>query len=149
MNKLIYILLIALSGCFVDSSSITKKSTSTKASTQIQQTSKLSNEASVVTIRVKQVLTYQNLTVRLIAVEDSRCAKGVSCIWAGQLVVTLEVSNEYEDKVEVKLIRKREPEIANAFGYGLLLLDVNPYPKKGKVIQLEDQIIKLKIVKNE
>jgi hypothetical protein len=63
------------------------------------------------------------------------------------LVVILEVLNESEEKIEVKLIRKREPEIANAFGYSLLLLDVEPHPKKGKVIKLSDQVIKLQIVK--
>jgi hypothetical protein len=147
MFKLIYIFLITLTGCNLGSS--TEASTDTEVSSQIQQSSVLNNEEliSVITLDVKQIVKYQNLTLRLLAVEDSRCAIGVACIWAGQLVVILEVSNESEEKIEVKLIRKREPEIANAFGYNLLLLDVEPHPKNGKVIKLSDQVIKLQIVK--
>ena len=148
MNKLIYILYIALSGCIVGSSTIAETASNTKVSSP-QQNSVLSNEglATVMVIRAKQVLAYQNLKLRLIAVEDSRCAIGVACIWAGQLVVTLEVSNAQQEKREVKLIRKREPEMATAFGYSLLLLGVEPHPKKGNVIQFSDQVIKLKIFK--
>lgn len=136
-----------MTGCNLGSS--TEASTDTEVSSQIQQSSVLNNEEliSVITLDVKQIVKYQNLTLRLLAVEDSRCAIGVACIWAGQLVVILEVSNESEEKIEVKLIRKREPEIANAFGYNLLLLDVEPHPKNGKVIKLSDQVIKLQIVK--
>jgi hypothetical protein len=151
MFKLIFIFIIALSGCHVSSLSVTETAIVTEDSSQFQQSSALINEAlsEVMTIDVKQIVKYQNLTLRLLAVDDSRCAIGVECIWAGQLVVTLEVSNESAEKIEVKLIRKREPEIANAFGYNLLLLEVVPHPKKGKVIHLSDQIIKLKIVKAE
>lgn len=136
-----------MTGCNLGSS--IEASTDTEVSSQIQQSSVINNEelVSVITLDVKQIVKYQNLTLRLLAVEDSRCAIGVACIWAGQLVVILEVSNESENKIEVELIRKREPEIANAFGYSLLLLDVEPHPKKGKVIQLRDQVIKLQIVK--
>jgi hypothetical protein len=147
MFKLIYIFLITLTGCNLGGS--IEASTDTEVSSQIQQSSVLNNEeiVSVITLDIKQAVKYQNLTLRLLAVEDSRCAMGVECIWAGQLVVILEVSNESENKIEVKLIRKREPEIANAFGYSLLLLDVEPHPKQGKVIKLSDQVIKLQIVK--
>lgn len=142
-------MLIVLSGCITDSSTLADTATVTDVATQIQQSSTPSNEAlgSVITIGSARVIKHQNLTLRLVAVEDSRCATGVTCIWAGQLVVTLEVSNERAEKIAVKLIRKRESTVANAFGYSLLLLDVTPHPKKGKVIQLHDQIITLKIVK--
>tara|TARA_R110002153_G_scaffold30015_1_gene91977 strand:+ start:18147 stop:18608 length:462 start_codon:yes stop_codon:yes gene_type:complete len=149
MFKPIYIFLIALSGCIADSSTITETVTGKEVSTQIQQSPALANaqQSSVITITVEEIVDYQNLKLRLIAVEDSRCATGVTCIWAGQLIVKLEVSNEYSEKQEVKLIRKRESTMANTFGYSLLLLDVEPHPKKGKDIQLSDQIIKLNIQK--
>ncbi|MDU0355424.1 hypothetical protein RS130_17275 [Paraglaciecola aquimarina] len=96
---------------------------------------------------INQAVKYQDLVLRLVNIEDSRCATGVSCIWAGQLIVTLDVSNKNGDQQEVKLIRKRHPEIATAFGFNLLLLDVSPHPKKGKVIQLKDQKVSIQIVK--
>jgi hypothetical protein len=149
MFKLIFISLIALSGCIADSSTITETVTDSEISPQIQHDPELPNaqHGSVITIAVEQIVEYQNLKIRLLAVEDSRCATGVTCIWAGQLVVTLEILNEKSEKEEVKLIHKREPEIANAFGYSLLLLSVEPHPKKGKTIQLSEQVIKFTIAK--
>ena len=150
MFKPLCIFLFTLSGCITDNSTISDTSVVTDVSTQTQQNSTLSNEekSSVITISAAQDIKHQSVTLRLIAVEDSRCATGVTCIWAGQLVVTLEVSNESAEKTEVKLTRKRESTIANAFGYNLLLLDVSPHPKKGKVIQLDDQIVTLELSKN-
>lgn len=150
MFKLIYISLIALTGCNAGSTAAIETDTGTKVSSQTQQSLALSNEELGVEIALgsAQGIKYQNLNLRLLAVEDSRCATGVECIWAGQLLVTLEVSNEQGESEEVKLIRKREPEIANSFGYSLFLLDVEPYPKEGKIIQLSDQIVKLHISKN-
>ncbi|MBL4765375.1 MAG: hypothetical protein JKX67_08895 [Colwellia sp.] len=149
MFRLIYILIIALSGCFFGNSTIADTATNTEDSTRTQHDLALSNETlgSEITIRAEQVIQYQNLKLRLLAVDDSRCAIGTACIWAGQLIVTLEVSNERGEKIEVKLLRKREPEIANAFGYRLLLLGVEPHPKKGKIVQLSDQVIKVEITK--
>jgi hypothetical protein len=149
MFKLICILAIVLSGSFVGCSTIAETDLNTEPSVKTQDDFSLSSHelASVIIIRAEQVVEYKNLKFRLINVEDSRCAIGTSCIWAGQLLVTLEVSNELTEKVVVKLLRKREPEIATVFGYRLLLLTVEPHPKKGKNIQLTDQVIKLEIAK--
>jgi hypothetical protein len=147
MFKLICILLIVLSGSFVGCSTVAETVINTEASAKTQDNFALSSDelGSVITIRAEQAIEYKNLKLRLISVEDSRCAIGTSCIWAGQLLVTLEVSNELTEQVTVKLLRKREPKIATVFGYRLLLLGVEPHPKKGKKIQLTDQVIKLKI----
>jgi len=149
MFKLICIFIIVLSGSFVGCSTIAETVINTESSAKIQDNLALSSDelGSVITIRAEQAIKYKNLKLRLISVEDSRCAIGTSCIWAGQLLVTLEVSNELAEKVTVKLLRKREPKIATAFGYKLLLLGVEPHPKKGKNIQLTDQVIKLEIAK--
>jgi hypothetical protein len=152
MFRLIFIFFITLSGCNADNSTITETVTNTKASTESMISKKeLSNKAlsSVIEIRTEQVTKYENLSLRFIALEDSRCPVGVECIWAGQLVVTLGVSNEDGDKVEVKLIRKLESEVVNAFGYRLLLLSVEPYPKEGKIIELSARVIKLEIMKSD
>jgi hypothetical protein len=147
MFKLICILVIALAGSFIGCSSTAKTVLNTDSSAKVLENFALSSDelGSIITIRAKQVIKYKNLKLRLISVEDSRCAIGTSCIWAGQLIVTLEISNELGERSEVKLLRKREPKIANAFGYKLLLLGVEPYPKKGKTVELSDQVIKLEI----
>ena len=150
MFKLIFIFVIALSGCFVGCSTVagTVIKAESAAKTQDNLALSIGELGSVITLRAEQTIKYQKLKLRLISVEDSRCAIGTACIWAGQLIVTLEVSNELGEKIEVKLLRKREPEIAYAFGYRLLLLGVEPHPKEGKVLQLSDQVIKLEIAKS-
>lgn len=149
MFRLIYILIIVLPGCFASNSTIGETNNKTVPSTTTLHNLSLSNDelGSVITLHVAQATKYKNLELRLINVEDSRCPIGTECIWAGQMVVTLEVSNEHGEKTDLKLLRKREPKIVSAFGYGLILLDVEPHPKKGKSVQINDQVIKLKIVK--
>jgi hypothetical protein len=73
MSKLVFIFLIALSGCHVSSLSVAETAIVTEDSSQIQQSSALTNEAlsKVMTIDVKQIVKHQNLTLRLLAVEDS------------------------------------------------------------------------------
>ncbi|WP_339722601.1 hypothetical protein [uncultured Paraglaciecola sp.] len=149
MYKLICVFLIALSGCFAGNVIVAETSNDKTPLSAIQQNSTLNHEAisSVIPLGTIQVAHYQNLELRLIDIEDSRCATGETCFWAGQIVVTLEVTNEAGEKVAIKLIRKREAEIAYAFGFSLLLLDVAPHPKKGKVIQLSDQTVTLQLEK--
>lgn len=149
MFRLIYILVIALSGCFASSSAINENALNTTPLAKTQDSLVPSNNglASVVTMRVEQTISYNNLKIRVGNIEDSRCPTGTTCIWAGQMVVTLEVLNELQKKKEIKLVRKREPETATAFGFNFLLLAVEPHPKKGKVIQLSDQTIKFQIVR--
>jgi hypothetical protein len=148
--KFIPIFLFILSGCNNNNVAVAETSPSNEFEVKTQNNSTLGNQAlsSIVTVKLAQVSTYQNLSLRLVDLEDSRCATGVNCIWAGQIVVTLEVSNQSTDKTEVKLIRKRESNIVTAFGYHLSLLDVTPHPKKDKVIQLNDQIVTLEVVKS-
>jgi hypothetical protein len=149
MFKLTCISLIALTGCITDSSLVAETTAIAQDVPKITQSSTNSFEASsdVLTLQSPQIVKHQNIELRLISVEDSRCATGVTCIWAGQMEVTIEVSNEDAEQKEVKLLRKREPEIVNVFGYTLSLLDVAPHPKKGKTILFSDQVVSLKITK--
>ena len=148
MFRVVFILIIALSGCFASNTVISKNDLNTSIAVKEQRKLVASNNipASVITIGASRASSYQDLKLRVINVEDSRCPTGAACIWAGQLVVTLEVSSERYQTETIKLVRKREAEIANAFGLDFLLLNVEPYPKEGKVIQQSDQIITLQIV---
>ena len=161
MFRLTYIVIIVLSGCMLGNSTIaeTGNSNSPEVSKPIRKDLALTTElnqaldqkaqASEVSLHSAEMLAYRNLVLRLIKVEDSRCPQGTACIWAGQIIVMLEVSNDSGEKMEVKLIRKRESEVVNALGYQLYLLDVEPHPKEGKAILESEQIIKLKIVKSQ
>lgn len=72
--------------------------------------------------------------------EDSRCPVGVNCIWAGQIVVTLEVRRDTESALEVKLLRRigEEPEVETVHGFEMRLLGVEPAPTQGTELRRSD-----------
>ncbi|MBU3002048.1 hypothetical protein [Paraglaciecola arctica] len=148
MFKIVYFSIFVFFGCSLESSAVDEHTTM-EASPQLQHNASLSNEqlSSVIKIDISKIVKHHDLILKLLEIEDSRCATGVTCIWAGQIVVSLEVSNGNNEKQTIKLVRKREPIAAQAFGYRLLLLDVAPHPKKGKITQLRDQTVTLKLIK--
>ncbi|MEK7257473.1 MAG: hypothetical protein AAB316_22145 [Bacteroidota bacterium] len=81
--------------------------------------------------------------------EDSRCPKGVSCIWEGQAKVKLEVLSAGQTK-SVEFVRKASETggvSQAAFGYQIDLLEVNPYPVQTGKIKPEDYVVKLSVRK--
>ena len=70
----------------------------------------------------------------LTEVDDSRCPQGVTCVWAGKVMVTLTVT----DAAATQTLRlTRAPQQAdsakltlNKQAYWLRLLDVTPYPSE-------------------
>ncbi|KXI27146.1 hypothetical protein [Paraglaciecola hydrolytica] len=145
MLKLIFILLMTLSACA--GSSTKTVNTTDIASQSIKQHPAANAEETTETLELHfaQVIQFQNINLRLIDIEDSRCAIGVTCIWAGQMVVKLEVSNGKGEPTQIKLIHKREPVVVDVFGYSMGLLNIDPHPKKDKVIQASEQIVQLEI----
>lgn len=87
----------------------------------------------VVELRYDEALEHRDLVLRWLTLADSRCPIGVTCVWAGQLLATVEVLHGDRRKLDVELLRRvgRDPEVALAFGYELRLLGVDPHPKQG------------------
>ena len=148
MLKLIPIFLFLVSGCITEPTIATATDSRAKKQDLPRVNTSAQSLISVITLKNTESKQYQNLTFDLLAIEDSRCPIGEQCIWAGQITVTLKVSNQATETKKVKLIRKRESNIANAFGYNIRLLDVSPPPKKDKVIQLSEQTVTLEVVKS-
>jgi hypothetical protein len=100
-----------------------------------------------VELRFDQTLEHQDLQLRWLKLEDSRCPIGVVCIWAGQIVVSLEVSRGEEGPVEIELVNrlKGEPQAIEAFGYALRLLGVEPHPKEGQTPERGDYVARIEI----
>lgn len=75
---------------------------------------------------------FKHISVTLLAVtEDSRCAEGVTCVWAGTLKAKLQFSSESGTSSKIIELGKQltgESEI-------IKLLTATPYPKSGKNIQ--------------
>ena len=81
--------------------------------------------------------------------DDSRCPEGVTCIWAGEVSVTIEV---YKDKklMEEKTITfnsKNKDEnfkwFATYFPKKIQSIGVVPYPKEGQIVNPKKQYINI------
>jgi hypothetical protein len=68
--------------------------------------------------------------VRFVGVaSDSRCPKGVTCIWEGNAAVILEHSFISQNPVQFTLNTSTQPRDTILNGYKFALLDVVPYPQ--------------------
>lgn len=68
-------------------------------------------------------------------VEDSRCPKGVDCIWAGNGKITLKVSAGGQKASSIELSTNLEPRELRFHGYNIKLVRLDPYPQKDVVIK--------------
>jgi hypothetical protein len=150
--KFAFTLLMAASGCTANSSTIDKAIPKPAVPSSVEQKPTLLDidvSGAIVELRSTHDYQFQDLNLRLMSVEDSRCAIGETCIWAGQMVVNLEVSNNQDKALELKLVRKRESEVVFALGYSFRLVNVDPHPQKGVAIQFSDQLVEVEIVKTD
>ena len=85
------------------------------------------------------------LVIRFLEVtEDSRCPKGVACVWAGTAKVKLLViKGKLSKQIELGL----EPSLqaAETFGYRIKLDSLTPYPEASRPIQKSQYTVSLKI----
>ncbi len=103
----------------------------------------------VIELRYDKIASYQNLEFRWVKLEDSRCQTGVQCVWAGQLVATIEVARSKDAPVEIELVHRigSEPKVTNVHGYELRLQEVIPNPKYGVTYSRNEYIMYLQLSK--
>ncbi|MGH7806352.1 MAG: hypothetical protein ACREQJ_18530 [Candidatus Binatia bacterium] len=61
---------------------------------------------------------------------DSRCPKRVVCVWAGDAAVVLEVRTGAETRTVELHTSAPQPSAAEAFGYRIELVALDPYPEE-------------------
>ena len=110
------------------------------------------NQNFVLRMGQEVVVAEQKLNVKFVSVpEDSRCPKGVNCIWAGNVRVQLQVTKtgSKASKVELSLNPRDFPdgEAANYGNYKLKLVGVDPYPIVDQPIKAGDYTVTLSISK--
>lgn len=102
-----------------------------------------------VELRYDQPLVHEGLELRLAEISDSRCPIGVTCVWEGEVAVSLEAARGSEAPVEVKLTlparTDRNRDQAVVHGYLLRLLAVEPHPKYGVTTPREGHVVRLEI----
>lgn len=94
----------------------------------------------------------QGLNVKLVSVpEDSRCPKGVTCIWAGNVRVQLQVTKAKSKPVKVELnLNPRDfpdGEGADCGNHRIKLVSVEPYPVGDQQLTAGDYTVTLSISK--
>lgn len=77
---------------------------------------------------------------------DSRCPKGVQCVWAGQATITIEAS---KDGVSPQSLSVTVPssDSADYSGYSVTLLALEPYPVAGRQIRPQEYVATLVVTK--
>ncbi len=83
-----------------------------------------------VTVRVNRQakISRSNLTIKFIAVEDSRCPKDANCVWAGNAKVTIRVTGRRGASKTFDLNTNLQEKSARFDGYEITLGTVTPYP---------------------
>ena len=135
--KFVLIFLLTVAGCTTGSQS-SVASASDPADPTMR--AAMAPARTLIELKYDQVGHYQDMELRWIDLQDSRCPIGVNCVWAGQMLATVEITKSDEPPIQVKLLRRagREPEVSRAFGHELRLLEVEPHPKNGVTFARND-----------
>ncbi|HEX7999777.1 MAG TPA: hypothetical protein VF528_15425 [Pyrinomonadaceae bacterium] len=79
--------------------------------------------------------------------EDSRCPKGVNCIWAGNGKILLQVSKGRGKAASVELNTGIEPRQLRFQNYNIKLINLDPYPEKDVTNRRERYVATLVVSK--
>jgi hypothetical protein len=132
---LVSVLLILSTICFSDSNDV--------------QEAQLNQEFDL-PFRHKAVVKSEELEIVFSSVvEDSRCPKGEQCITSGNGVIELAVRKAAKSAVIVQLNTAKEPQEQLVDGSDIKLLDLKPYPGKGKNGSPRDYVATLLVTSNE
>ena len=119
------------------------------ASGAVDGSSSSSGEGSDVEIELRfdETVEYQDLELRWLELDDSRCPIGVTCVWEGQIVATVEVARGAEGSAELELVLRAgtESETSRAFDHELVLRGVDPHPKDGVTPERSDYVVRIEI----
>jgi hypothetical protein len=80
-------------------------------------------------------------------IEDSRCPKGVECIWAGQGKIRIRLSKTNKKPASVEL-STQQPNSISYLGYRVTLVGLSPYPKATGTINKKAYVATLTVSKH-
>lgn len=96
------------------------------------------------TITPRQVYRNGDIKIEFNDFTDSRCPEGTQCVWEGEAIVFLTISDKNES-FDFSL---------NGIGSDTTLLnhhiefvDLLPYPKEGETVEFDDKELKLNVTK--
>jgi len=78
-------------------------------------------------------------------ISDSRCPAGMTCVWAGEVVVELKVTSGTESvSIELGTHRTRQREVT-ALGYRIMLEDLSPHRSMQDRVEQSQYSVSLKV----
>lgn len=90
------------------------------------------------------------LRVRFDAVTaDSRCPKGVRCVWTGNARVVLVLTLPGRPSALVTLNTNVDPRTASALGFTVEMEGLEPSPERGKTLRQKDYVVALVVKRGE
>ncbi len=92
----------------------------------------------------------KRLRIKFVAVEnDSRCPSDVTCVWAGNATVRLQLSNGRSTRTLTLNTSGNSPFVRETEyqGYKVTLVDLSPYPRSDRKIAARDYIVTLRVSK--
>jgi hypothetical protein len=79
--------------------------------------------------------------------EDSRCPRGVTCMWAGNAKILLKVKKDAAKPADVELNTNANPKTSRYLEYELRLRELKPYPESDATIKSSDYEVTLTVHK--
>jgi hypothetical protein len=90
------------------------------------------------------------LKIRFVSVdEDSRCPKGVQCVWQGNAKGSFVISGIKRKPSIIRLNTGIEPKEARNSGYTVRLVKITPEPKSGEKINAREYEATLVVLKRQ
>jgi hypothetical protein len=91
------------------------------------------------------VIASEGLKIRFREVKnDSRCAQGLSCVWAGDAETLLEVETDPKDRAEVGLHTHSQFATSASFGkYRIQLQELRPLAKREQAVNPREYVVTL------
>ncbi len=117
-----------------------KPTVSTTASTTLP-----TGSYKTLTLKFHEKATFAGASIEPYAIiEDSRCAKGVQCIWAGRLRIGIGIF----ESDGIKNFVLQEGESTTTAHLSITFVGGSPYPEASRVISEKEYIITLNVKKN-
>lgn len=137
--------IVVLCGC---TGSIASSSTNTRNGNPPEIAAKLNQKFSIRYARRVRIPS-EDLEIQFTdVVADSRCPSQTQCIVAGQVEILLHLSRGDRDLGNINLVRqvgRENAATATLDGYSIELVEVQPYPKTPKPIELSDYTVILNL----
>ncbi|MBQ0769650.1 MAG: hypothetical protein KBT58_10175 [Bizionia sp.] len=99
---------------------------------------------------IEKTATVNGVAIKFLSVvSDSRCPKNVNCIWAGEVIVLVEVQQEAQEAIEktITIGFKRNPTgsetdiIYKNQSFTIKAINVSPYPEYGIEVNVSDYVL--------